>query len=253
MNEFTPKYIVVHDAIKKDIDSGKQTPGSFLPTEKTLITMYSASRTTIRKAMNLLQEEGYIEIKQGRGTKVTFRKTFDASFGLQKSHQFKQVTVENLFLSTPPYKTQSQGAIIDVVPVTTVLSKILCIPEDSELFRLQRVKLVNSEVFAYVVSYIPCHFCPNLSDLNGKITNLYSVLLNTYGIRISQGNEDVSAIAAGFVESKILDVKIGTPLLSSTRIAFAGNNPVEYSQTVMNPKLYHLTIKMVGLMDDEPN
>lgn len=243
--------MVVHDAIKADIESGKILPGTFLPTEKKLMSFYDASRTTIRRAMQSLQKEHYVEIRQGRGTRVSLKDAKDASFGLQKSHFFKEVSVSSNYLLEEA-RTQSQGAIIDTIKAAEQIAKALQISKNEEVFRLQRVKLVNGLVFGYVVSYIPVHFCPDITSYNGKITNLYSTLQKAYQLSISSVQEHINAIVAGFVESKILDVKIGSPLILTTRIAKETHQqPVEYSESIFNPSLYQIVITMKGLMESE--
>ena len=49
-----PIYIKIYDKIKSAIKGGTYPPGSFLPTEQELETLYQVSRTTIRKAVKLL-------------------------------------------------------------------------------------------------------------------------------------------------------------------------------------------------------
>lgn len=252
MNSFKPKYQYVHDTILKDIVSGIITPGSFMPPEKHLMEQYNASRTTIRKAMDLLKQEGFVEIKQGRGTRVLFQNTKESDYGSQKSQLFKQISLSNLYLVETPFKTQSQAAEIDIVNVTKELSVTLSVPEDSEAFRFQRVKLIDNQVFGYIISFIPISFCPNIMKYNRQITNLYSALSSYYGLTIQKGIENISAINAGFMESRILDVKIGDPLLKMCRTGYlSGSKPIEYSESYLNPAIYQLSINMTGNMDSD--
>ena len=250
MNDFTPKYLMVYDAVKNDIETGKLLPGTFLPPEKKLMEMYACSRTTVRKAMQRLEDDSYVEIRQGRGTRVSLKDAKDTSFGLQKSHLFKEVSIGSKFLVDNP-KTQSQSAVIDTVQASAHVAEVLNIAENGDVYRLQRVKLVNGSVFGYVVSFIPVAYCPDLEKYNGQITNLYSALKKYYGITITVGEEQISAMNAGFVESKILDVKVGSPLLFTSRVADGENNtPVEYSESIFNPSLYNMIVSMESLMDD---
>ena len=45
-----PIYIIIYDKLKSAIKGGTYPPGSFLPTEQELETLYQVSRTTIRRA-----------------------------------------------------------------------------------------------------------------------------------------------------------------------------------------------------------
>ena len=65
-----PIYIKIYDKLKSAIKGGTYPPGSFLPTEQELETLYQVSRTTIRKAVKLLSDEGILSVRQGCGTMV---------------------------------------------------------------------------------------------------------------------------------------------------------------------------------------
>ncbi len=63
-------YHRVYDALKARIASGELAPGAKLPGEKELTSAFSVSVITVKKAMNLLVEEGLVARIPGRGTFV---------------------------------------------------------------------------------------------------------------------------------------------------------------------------------------
>lgn len=63
-----PKYFILMEQLKKDILSGNVKPGEKLPSEEDLSNIYSMSRHTVRRALGILAQEGYVEIFQGKGT-----------------------------------------------------------------------------------------------------------------------------------------------------------------------------------------
>lgn len=66
----TPLYEQVVKAIKDQIVSGVYKKGDLLPSEKELIDDLGVSRITVRKAMSILAEMGYIKTEKGRGSEV---------------------------------------------------------------------------------------------------------------------------------------------------------------------------------------
>lgn len=58
--------------IKKAIEAGTLADGDQLPPERELSETYSASRSTIRKALNELEKQGLVSRKVGSGTFVTY-------------------------------------------------------------------------------------------------------------------------------------------------------------------------------------
>ena len=64
----TPKYQELTEQLRLQIVSGEIAPGQKLPSENTLSAQYQVSRQTVRKALAILQNEGYIYAEHGRGT-----------------------------------------------------------------------------------------------------------------------------------------------------------------------------------------
>lgn len=63
-----PKYFSLMEQLKADILSGRIRAGERLPSENELVQKYSISRHTVRKALGILEQEGYVEAFHGRGT-----------------------------------------------------------------------------------------------------------------------------------------------------------------------------------------
>ena len=69
-----PIYMDMYQDIKKKIADEVYPVGAFLPTEAQLQETYRVSRTTVRRAVAKLQEDGLIKVKQGFGTQILQRK-----------------------------------------------------------------------------------------------------------------------------------------------------------------------------------
>lgn len=62
------KYYDLMEDLRKQILSGEIKPGDKLPSENRLSAEYEVSRQTVRKALQILETEGYIYAEHGRGT-----------------------------------------------------------------------------------------------------------------------------------------------------------------------------------------
>lgn len=67
------KYYVLMEELKKEIVSGERKPGDQLPSENQLSAAFHVSRHTVRKALSILEQEGFIKAEHGRGTFVSKR------------------------------------------------------------------------------------------------------------------------------------------------------------------------------------
>lgn len=66
-NKGEMKYHTLKESLKNDILSGVYQPGDKMPSENQLVQEYDLSRHTVRKALSILEEEGYIIAVHGKG------------------------------------------------------------------------------------------------------------------------------------------------------------------------------------------
>src|SRR4051794_26438421 len=70
-----PRYRVVFETLLGDIASGRFQPGDRLPTEAELSKTFSASRSTIARAMRDLKSRGLLNRQRGAGTRIARRQS----------------------------------------------------------------------------------------------------------------------------------------------------------------------------------
>ncbi len=64
------KYEYIYQELVEKIKNNVYEAGDLLPGELELMKIYDASRDTIRKSLNLLVQDGYIQKSKGRGSIV---------------------------------------------------------------------------------------------------------------------------------------------------------------------------------------
>ena len=83
LNQSIPKYQNVYSEIKNFISTNKWPIGEIIPSEHELVDFFKVSRITIRSALNLLENDGLIVRKRGKGTLV--KSSFNESDGCFES------------------------------------------------------------------------------------------------------------------------------------------------------------------------
>jgi GntR family transcriptional regulator len=61
------RYRAIADELRRRVEAGEFAAGRTLPSESELSAAYEASRVTIRKALELLRDEGLVDARQGFG------------------------------------------------------------------------------------------------------------------------------------------------------------------------------------------
>ena len=66
-----PPYQQIADWLRQQIIAGELRPGQVIPSEKDLVDLFGVARTTARRTVALLREEGLVRTVPQRGTYVT--------------------------------------------------------------------------------------------------------------------------------------------------------------------------------------
>ncbi len=232
-----PAYMAVHDLIKKRIEDGTYPVLELLPTEPELEKIYKVSRTTIRSAMELLKEEGFVEIKQGRGTMALDRRTIQ---------DLNKVTSVTESLRRRGYDVRTKSMYIDLIPVSEKLGKELDLPGDDSITRVQRIQLIDEKPIAIMRNYIPTTLVPGLIQFTNKFTGLYQFLEEHYNLEIDSAHDKIFAKSTDFAESEMLNVQPGTALLCIRRICYRNEEPVCVDDVCILGDQYELAISTNG-------
>lgn len=87
------KYLVIYHDLLSDIQTHKYQSGAILPSNQQLVMRYGVSRETVRKAIQLLADEGYIQTIRGKGSLVISTKRY--LFPVSSIKSYREVVEEN--------------------------------------------------------------------------------------------------------------------------------------------------------------
>ena len=220
-----PAYRTVYFSIKRAIQEGSYKPGDLLPCEADLENMYAVSRTTIRKAISILAAEGFLDVKQGRGTMVLDTST---------TQRLNSITSITETLIRRGYK------------VTTEVASALEVPIGTEVYLVQRVQYADGVPIAIIKNYLKTNELPGLQAKAGSLVGLYNMLEKDYNIILTNATEHISAISADFTESQILRIPLNSPLLLVRRISCTEQGPIEYASIKIVADKYEYSVYLEG-------
>ena len=228
-------YNVVYDTLKREISDGIFKPGTFLPTEKELCDRFQVSRTTIRKVISLLRDEGQVEVKQGRGTTIMDVTT------TQKLSRISSITET---LTSEGHVVTVQGMSITKIETPEYLQAYFSAQEP--LFCLERIMCSDGVPISYSTTYLLASMVPNFDRYVNKFVGLYGFLESKYNIRMTEAVETLSAAGARFAEAQMLDIPCGAPLLISKRLTKVDNVLFEYGINRLVGDRYKYSIYLSG-------
>ena len=198
----TPLYKQLEEKIRKEIDAGERAAGSRLPTENELSESYHVSRVTVRKALAVLSESGYLERKSGKGTFVAEKK-------LQRNitEVIRNSDMCRMKNATPGAKT-IKYALQDPSPrELTAMS----LHEGDKILVVERIRYMDNVPVILEFNKFPESFSFFFGeDLNDS--SLYEIL-RKHNIILDHSRKTLDIVFANAQEAKSLNISKGYPLL----------------------------------------
>lgn len=232
-----PIYIQIAKSIKKDIIKNKYKENNILDSEEKLIDQFNVSRTTIRSAISLLEDEGYVTKKQGKGTIINEIKTIQT---------LNQLTSFSETLSKKGIESQTSSiSIIIIEQCSRHILRMLNLTKGDKIYLIQRTKAINDETIAFFRNYLVAKLIPDLDQKKEKIKSigLYQVLEKDYSLKLHSAIDTISAYKSGPLESDILQIPKGEPLLCNNRIAYLKDGtPFEYCISSIRADKYEFCV-----------
>ncbi|MEZ5565028.1 MAG: GntR family transcriptional regulator [Gammaproteobacteria bacterium] len=215
----SPRYIQVYSAIRDWVYQGTVKPGHRLPTESELCALFSVSRITTRKAVDMLVDEALVVRQPGRGTFVV-EDLADAPVVADMGQLLRKV--ERLGKNTRVSRAEVQE--IDADEETR---RDLELPDGARVQRASHVRLLNKEPIGYVITHIPASLDVrfDLSELNASPM---LTLLERKGLDIASCDQVIAATLADGNLATLLNTTVGAPLVHIRLMVFdSRRRPVE--------------------------
>ena len=232
-----PKYESIRQDLIELIENGTYAPGSELPSETDLITKYSVSRITIRRALEELYLDDYIEKKQGKRAYVKQKNKVQALDGI--SSYTEEILAQGM---TPSRKVIAAGLRLG----TPEEQNILLIDKADPVYYLERVIYADQTPLCYTTTAIPYDYFRDIEQHDFSIHSLYDVIENNYHIKITTSSLKLKAVPAKGLVSEYLDMEKGSPLLYYSGTSFGmvkgKERPIEYFTTYYSTDLFEYSL-----------
>ena len=191
------KYIQLYNKLLEQIENKELQEGDKLPSEKELMELYNMSRDTVRKALNMLVQDGYIEKAKGKVATVANNKNlFNFPISAIKSFKELHVGVEN--------STYVEN--LEIAKGEKEIIKKLGISKDDEYFKLVRIRKIEGERIIIDKDYIPRKYVANI-PLKAAQDSLYEYLENDLGLKISYCTKEITVHKITDEDRELLDIK----------------------------------------------
>jgi GntR family transcriptional regulator len=191
------------------ISNGELREGDALPTETALCGLLGISRSTVRQAFQLLEDDGVIVRKKRVGTRVCkpkLKRSLDSLYNF---------TTEMRAMGLEP---SSRIVSFATVKAPAKIAETLDMKEGRPVFRIERLRLANGEPLLLETAYIPVSVCETLT--REQLTDsLYATITKCSGFAPMEAVETYEAVTLGRRDAQLLKGKAGDPAFRVVRIS----------------------------------
>ena len=224
------KYHELAQTLRRAMEDGTYEAGSRLPTTPELCEIYHVSNTTVKKAMDELEQLGLVARRRGSGIYVKSASSLGRGLdqSLSTSGQMTGFIAENAGTDA---KVTSEVHGFSIVHPSEAVAEALGIRTEEFVYDICRVRLADGVPRNVEYTYMPLKLVPGLLEehLYGSI---YRHLEQDLGLKIDSAHRVLRAVMPTEDELSWLKLKANQPLLEVRQVGYLDDGtPFEYSTT----------------------
>jgi GntR family transcriptional regulator len=213
----TVRYREIADDLRRQVEAGDFAAGRVLPSEADLSASYGASRVTIRRALEVLRDEGLLDARQGFGW-------FVAS-DLLRQRLGRLSTIEDQ-LSASGITAERRILEFAFVAAEPRVSRVL---HTEQVLRVRRLNLADGEPFARVTVWCPAELGDRLSRADVERSPFYELL----PVPLGGATQTIGAASAAAADARLLGIPTGAAVLRCERVTMGlDGRPILLSEHV---------------------
>jgi GntR family transcriptional regulator len=198
-NSPLPLYYQLKESILNAVKNKEFDVGDRLPSERELAEYHNISRMTVKKAVDILVDNGYLLRKQGSGTFVTdYQQSYSISplLSFTKEMEKKGLNYTTKILNFTEIKDQNAAAKMNL-------------DSEAKLFKLERLRLIENKPFLLENTYLAAENFSNLKKDELENNSLFKLIKDKYNIQLSNAEAEVEAVIFDSTIADKMQVKEG--------------------------------------------
>ncbi len=215
-----PLYQQLKGWFVEQIQSGSWTSEA-LPSERVLSESFGISRDTVRRAVDSLERDGWVEKRHGKGTFVTPPK-------IEQSLSRLSGFSENM--RRAGLKSSSKVLSATLQEPSDAVRRFLALPPGGVVAVVTRLRSVAGDPVMLERSHVTYSLTPKLLE-HDLSRSLYTILTDVYRLELTKGEESLELAWANKKMAKLLGIKKGDALFYTRRLVTNEQGlPIEYAE-----------------------
>ncbi|NLD35335.1 MAG: GntR family transcriptional regulator [Desulfatiglans sp.] len=200
-----PFFIQIAETMKRRILSGQYDPGKQLFTGEELEKEFQTSNITIRKALDKLKNDGFVERRRGLGTTVSRIEETPLTFELGRSFKKLKESIQKL-------NTQVKVLEITTTRSSEYVQNFLSMDSEQDIWRMKRLRIFNGLPVSFNTYYTDPTSCNKISKADAEKDDILHTIEQAKKIRFHKVNQTLRSVAADLDISSALEIPYGAPV-----------------------------------------
>jgi GntR family transcriptional regulator len=222
-----PKYEQAYRTILDRLKAGRYPVGARMPTEGELSAQFGVSRVTIRRALDMLVQDGYVESRQGSGYRV---------ITLSPASDTCLTSFTDQMLRAGHEPTTGLLSIATFAPDAPEIGHLPPAMRQGPITRVCRLRKVDGVPRMLVMTYAPAALLagaePTDFPESGPGQSILRILAGRFSLEWSAACEDISPVLADAQMAATFGLPEGAPLLRQACSAFAEDGSTVFHEDV---------------------
>lgn len=228
------KYREVYNDIKEKINNGQLQTGTFLESESDLANKYSYSKDTIRKALSMLELDGYIQKIKGKNSLILEN-------GRMKNSLLTEIRTSRELDLGKTYDTKTHLISLYIIQGQEDIMNIFNVKEDKDFYKVVRNRSINGENLEYDVLYFDRKIVPFLNK-NIVEKSIYEYLEKELNLKISHSRREIKFRYATENEKENMDLgEYNMVIVIESHTYLSNGYLFQYGTTTYRPDKFTFT------------
>ncbi|WP_210469383.1 GntR family transcriptional regulator [Sporosarcina sp. 6E9] len=197
-------HLQVVDILRKNIESGVYKENDRLPSDFELAQMFDVTRTTLRKALTILEDEQVLTRRHGVGLFINPKPIFTS--GIEQLESVSTM-IENAGMEPGTIFMD----VSDTDPTDECVSQFGS-SEDEKLVTIKRVRTADGEPVVYCIDSLLAKYLPSETEELFSVS-IFDAIEQSGNVRIVQAIAQIEPVGYDEEASSILRCGVDVPLL----------------------------------------
>ncbi|MDO4623149.1 MAG: trehalose operon repressor [Eubacteriales bacterium] len=191
------KFEGIYRDLKEKIENGTYPQGTMLPSEHTMTSIYQCSRNTVRRAVALLINDGYVQSIHGKGVQIIYTPVEQASFTVGGIESFAETAKRNNLTYT------TKVILFSEITVDEHVARRTGFPEGVDVYYMQRIRYIDGKPLILDINVFLKEVAVGLTE-EIAADSIYRYLEDDLGVQIVTSNRKITAERATQLDSSSL-------------------------------------------------